>query len=32
MRKRVSRFEGEQQRGELVVVVVERREQEDSRT
>lgn len=32
MKKRVSRFVGEQQRGELVVGVVERREQEDSRT
>lgn len=32
MRKQVSRFKGERQRGELVVGVVERREQGNSRT
>lgn len=32
MRKQVSRFKGERQRGELVVGVVERREQGNSST
>lgn len=32
MRKQISRFKGERQRGELVVEVVERREQGNSRT
>lgn len=32
MRKQVSRFKGERQRGELVVGVVERREQGNSGT